>query len=87
MARILQAPMIEWEGIASEMSAEDRGEVARKLNAQAEYLVRVASYFEERYGYGCGDQGHAAAVKAQNRVATRVRRALGFSIPKQDINF
>jgi hypothetical protein len=85
--QILARPMVEWEASADKMTTAERGEVARALNTMAERAARAASYFEERYGYGCGDQGHSRAVKKQNKLAERIRKALGFTYAKQDVTF
>ena len=40
----------------------------------------MAVYIEEREGYGCGDQGHAKALKEMNRAGRMVHtKALGFN--------
>lgn len=48
------------------------------------WLLRVATYMNARV-YLMQDHDHAVA--AQNRVAKAVRKALGFSYPRQDITF
>lgn len=83
----LARPMVEWEAIADKLTTAERGELANTLNQIAQRATRAATYFEERYGYGCGDQGHATAVKKQNKVVERVRRVLGFSAPRLDVTF
>jgi hypothetical protein len=62
-------------------------ETARELDSIAIQAVRMAAYLMRRSGDGCGDDGHAAAVKHQNKQAAKVRKAIGFTYPKQDINF
>ena len=62
--------------------------IERALATKVEYCARMSAYISDYVGtYGCGSQGHEKAVKAQNKLATKIRRALGFSYPKQDINF
>jgi hypothetical protein len=46
-------------------------------------MIRLAEYIEARDYFG---KDHEKAVKKQNSVAARVRKAIGFSYPKQDIN-
>lgn len=64
----------------------DRGSIqdaVRDLDRYIVCLARFREYIEQRDGAGCGDQGHEAAVKAQNKLATKVRRALGFTFPEK----
>jgi cytidylate kinase len=85
--QIMARPMVEWEAAADRMNARERAEIADALNQITQRAARAASYFEERYGYGCSDRGHAEAVKAQNKLVAKIRKALGFSYPKQDVSF
>lgn len=48
------------------------------------WLIRAATYLNARIYLM---QGHDQAVKAQNRVARMVRKALGYTYPRQDITF
>ena len=61
---IEESAPVDWDNIFSNLSAEQRGKVARELEGIALKAAELAAYAEERYGYGCGDQGHDAAVKA-----------------------
>ncbi len=54
------------------------------LQGLAIRLIRMSVYLEARAFF---DEDHTHAVKAQNKVAEKVRKALGFSYSKQDINF
>jgi hypothetical protein len=60
-----------------------RGEVANELDRIAVHASRLSAYLNERGGNGCGDSGHAEGVKAQNKKAAKVRKALGYSYPDQ----
>lgn len=55
-----------------------------QLQALALRLIRISVYLEARAFF---DDDHRAAVKKQNRVASQVRKVLGFSYYKQEINF
>lgn len=44
-------------------------------------LLRISSYLEARQDM----VGHNQAVKLSNKTAEKVRRALGYTYPKQDI--
>ncbi len=65
---------------ADALNADARHEITETLSRLAEVAASYAAYFEERYGYGCGDQGHKKAVKEFNKVRKAVRKALGFNI-------
>ena len=54
-----------------------------ELDAIAQWATRLATYLEHRVIGG----GHEGAVKASNRAVTQVRKALGYSYPKQDLFF
>ena len=54
-------------------------EARRELEALAKRAAFLATYVDERIGGGCGDQGHAKAVKSANRTAKAVRKAFGYT--------
>jgi hypothetical protein len=58
--------------------------ISEDLERHAQFLLRKAEYIEQRAYF---HQTHDQAVKAQNKVLAKVRKALGFSITKYDINF
>jgi hypothetical protein len=84
---LLVVPLVELESSIAGITPNDLDQLSRDLDAIAIRAARVARYVELRGGYGRGDQGHSAAVDAQNKTAAKVRKALGFSYPKQDIRF
>lgn len=48
---------------------------------------QMARYFDERHGYGCGDQGHDKAVKSLNKAGKAIWcKAFGYN-EYLDINF
>jgi len=61
-------------------------ELVEELEAVATGAARLAAYLCEREGYGCGDQGHARAVRASNSAAAKVRKAFGYNVT-HPINF
>lgn len=69
------------EAKADAMSSADRGRLAQELQNVALAAVWRSAYLDARYGSGCGDQGHASAVKAANKQLTGTRKALGFTYP------
>lgn len=87
IARLLKLPPAKWEAAADRMATRDRSEIVRELDALLDKAARLRGYFDERHGYGCGDQGHKSAVKECNRLGAKIRRTLGYSYPRQDIHF
>ena len=92
---LLKTAPVDWEDRVNRILTRDAGieylppvkdrseltEVISDLDAHIQGAVRLLGYVEQRYGNGCGDQGHADAVKESNRLVTKVRRALGFTHP------
>lgn len=75
LLQILEQPPVEWEALADELRANtDLQETVNQLEAVAERAARLAAYLDERHGHGCGDQGHKAAVKAQNKAGRIVHQ-------------
>jgi hypothetical protein len=62
-------------------------DVVNELDAIIEHAARPRGYLEMRHGNGCGDQGHASAVKESNKLVAKIRKALGFVQPKKDLRF
>jgi hypothetical protein len=85
--RLMQTAMVNWDTAVSLLSQEMRQDVARQLEAMIERGARLLGYLEERGVTGCGDGGHIEGVKGSNRLAAKVRKALGFTYPKQDVRF
>ena len=79
----LRVPPVKWEEVFDALAPKDRYEYVTALKAMAERATRMAAYFNGRDL----DDDHAEGVTASNRAGTTVRRALGFTYPKQDINF
>lgn len=79
----LRIPPADWEAVFAAIPAEDRVAYARELEALAEAASRMSGYFSRRAIGG----DHKEAVKKSNTVAAATRRALGFTYPRQDINF
>lgn len=84
---ILQVPMVEWERRIMEVSPSARYDILRHLDGVIEQAARLRGYVDMRYGSGCGDQGHADGVKESNRLAFKIRKALGFTLVKKEVRF
>lgn len=85
--KLLNLPLVEWEKALDETPSQKRADIASELAALVQEAARLYAYAQERYGYGCGDRGHADAVKTSNRLVTKIRKAMGFSYPRQDRSF
>ena len=84
---LFKRALVDLDKIASGMSSEELHETVRELEAISLNAGQKARYFDERYGGGCGDQGHDSAVKALNRAGRMVwRRVFGYNA-YSDISF
>jgi len=81
--RLGQFPPVTWERVIDATTHTQKGSIDDCADGMAQWLARLATYASARQDMA----GHAAAVHRQNRVAAGVRKALGYSYPKQDINF
>ena len=85
---LLELAMVDWPTWVDHVlpfgeRAERCGSVAREAARAAERAIRLMAYLEAR----SINESHQQAVSAQNKAATKVRRAIGYSYPKQDVNF
>jgi len=69
---VMNKPLVEWEKKVDRMNADARRDMARELEQTSKRAAMLAEYLNERYGYGCGDQGHTKAVKSTNKAAKGV---------------
>lgn len=89
MRWLLSAP-ISWDEKVTESGkagTSEIQEIANWLDQVAVRAVRLSGYLEARGATGCGDGGHASGVKSSNKKAAKVRKAIGYTQPKNDINF
>jgi hypothetical protein len=75
---MLRTPPVKFQKLADSIPEGDKDEFIRELDRIIAHATRLAVYVGERYGYGCGDQGHAQGVKKSNKVVAAVRKALGY---------
>jgi hypothetical protein len=73
----------DMEERADSMAPEDRRRLASHLESMATSAVWRSVYLDARYGHGCGDQGHGAAVKKANKVLVGLRKVLGYTYPER----
>lgn len=59
-------------------SVQDAERAACSLAVTA---AEIAAYLGERGANGYGDNGHADGIRAAQKAAKRVRKALGYTIP------
>ena len=77
---IMKKAPVEWEKTLDRMKSADRNELVTELEAISYRAALLAGYVDARYGNGCGDQGHKAAVKSANKVGKIVRcKAFGYN--------
>lgn len=89
-ALLLQAesPPVQWSTIAeSEVRKPEIQDVIGTLSQMAIRLAMFGEYLDQRHGFGCGDQGHETAVRKCNSLQTKIRRAMGYTQARNDINF
>ncbi len=79
VALVTDTAPIQLEAIADGFTQQQRNDMARELEAIAAYAAFAAGYLASRSGEGCGDQGHAAALKAANRARRLTRGAFGYT--------
>ena len=60
------------EAAADFMNTVECRDIAKELESLATRAAERAAYLEERYGYGCGDQGHQKAATRFNRAGRMV---------------
>lgn len=84
--RLLKLPMVKWASEFLEISPTNGDAVhatCRELDNIAVRAARAASYFGARMR----GEKHEHAVREQNRVAVKVRRALGYTYADDLITF
>lgn len=77
---LLKVAPADWKETVDAMSTKERGELNKELDGIAERAALLAGYLDERYGGGCGDQGHKQAMKTANRNGKMVwTKVLGYN--------
>lgn len=79
--------LVDLEQWAEQWRTADLAEIERFLDGVVVHLARKAAYLSARAGGGCGNQGHQTGVRWQNQRAARIRKAIGYTYPKDDISF
>lgn len=84
---LLRSPMVTWQECVEQYAPGFQHEMIRDLDGLIERAARLRGYMDERYGHGYGDHGHKDGVKSSNKLAAKIRKALGFTYARQDVNF
>ena len=77
----------EWNQTFTDIHTDDLRLLSNSLIRLSEKAIRMAAYIDVRGGRHRGDTGHLEAVRAQNKVAEKLRALLGFQHPKANIDF
>jgi hypothetical protein len=93
-ARLLVSSMAAWRAQLNELDAARRDELVSELDALIENAARLRAYvdtyqpgFQFNPSPELGERNQKAAVKASNRLAAKVRNALGYTYSRQDVTF
>lgn len=78
---MMSSAPVEWRAIVNRTA--DLAEAVRDADSQAVRAARIAAYLTARK-LGAA---HDKAVRESNAVAAKVRKALGFTIARDDIDF
>lgn len=79
LTRILRSPLVKWPELVGKLTQSQRLELSRAASGDIERLVLLGEYAETH------DQGHLYARDKARRLTVKVRKALGFSYPKQGL--
>lgn len=83
ITQFLNAPMVEWSDMRHGLLDETKAEIIAELDGILIKGARLRAYVERRRNAGT----HQQAVKHQNNLATKIRRALGYTQAKHEVNF
>jgi len=82
-AAFYQLPPVDWSATYDRMTNEQRHHEERAATTAAQMGARAASYLYSRLM----NRTHGVAVRNQNSMARKVRRALGFTVPNDPFIF
>ena len=78
---VLDTAPVSFDELVGRLTVEELRDLVQYADTLLQRLAWKAGYLEARYGCGCGDQGHDAAVKNANKWLRGVRKAIGYSLP------
>lgn len=84
-ARLLTTPPAEWhKALPRDLECID---LSRELDSLIEHAARLRAYLDHMAQMRRDDDAHAAAVKASNNLAAKIRKALGYTQARNDYTF
>lgn len=86
VTELMALPPVKWEAFV-DTHPVDWVEIHHAIERRIVYLARLDGYIGARGGDGQGDGGHVMAVKDSNYMAGKIRKALGYTFPRDDIYF
>lgn len=78
-------PPVEWDSHLGGMTPGARTDLMEGCAALMQQAALLRGYLDGRFLFGDGD--HARGVAAGNKLREKVRRALGYVYPKDDLSF
>ena len=94
--KFLDTPPVKWDALVRKYDPNNQDDMEALhhaivvLEKFSVSVARLASYLRSRYMVSFHkdqDAAHTKAVKMQNKAAAQVRKALGYTSTKDDINF
>lgn len=79
-ARFMRAPLVKWPAMAARLPEPQRLELSRAASDTIQRLSLLGEYAET-----LGGNDHAYALTKAQRLCAKVRKALGYSYPKQGL--
>ncbi len=70
---IMKRAPVDWKKTVDRLKLQDRDTLRQELERIAIHAAMLAEYLDKRHGYGCGDQGHEAAMRKANKIGKLVR--------------
>lgn len=80
---MLDAPMDTWEIIRSTADPEMLAIAVKELDFRIELMIRLRGYLDRQIG----NTDHFLGVKEANDLAYKLRKILGYTYPRVDVNF
>jgi hypothetical protein len=84
---LLNLAPVDWRAAVTELSEAQRYEQTRELDSLILRATRLRGYIDGRGSRPDDYTSHNFGVEKSNRLASRVRKALGFAQARDDISF
>jgi hypothetical protein len=82
--KILERQISEWPQAINATRANLQ-EIESELAAITQRAALLHGYLSHRYNTGCGDQGHEDSARIANRNLTKIRKAMGYTMPESGV--